>query len=128
MTPLENMNARHLLGQIQKHIEAVISAPRDVKLEREEFGKSIDEYMEDLKDRRVIHDPFTAQVVTYTIHDIKNLCVVRLNDADGRKIKDLTLYGRRHAHRVGRQQLGNVYTEFQMCMPSKRIQFTVKLD
>lgn len=128
MTPLEKINARRLLSHIQQKIEDVILAPRDEKLEREEFGKRIGAYMDDLKTKGAIYDPFTTQVAAYSIHDIKNRCVVRLNDKDGQKITDLKLYGRRHAHKVGRQQLGVVYTEFQMCLPAKRIQFTVKLE
>lgn len=128
MTPIEKISARHLLNHIQQQIEEIVTAPRDEKLERAEFGKRIGEYMEDLKGRGAIYDPFSTQVESYTIHDIKNRCVVRLNDADGHKIKDLELYGRRRAHKVGRQQLGTVYTEFQLHQPAQRIQFTVTVN
>jgi phage baseplate assembly protein W len=129
MTPLEKINARRLLNEIQKNIEGILSAPRDEKLEREEFGKRIGEYMEDLKSSGAIYDVYhTVQVASYSIHDIKNRCIVRLNNKDGQKIVDLKLYGRRHAHKVGRDQLGAVYTEFQLCQPLKRIQFTVTVN
>ena len=128
MTPLEKINARRLLAHIQQQVEEIVTAPRDEKREREEFGKHIGEFMQDLKTSGAIYDPFTAQVAAYSIHDIKNRCVVRLNDTDGKKILDLTLYGRRHAHKVGRKQLGTVYTEFQLCQPRKRIHFTVTVN
>lgn len=130
MTPLEKINARRLLAHIQQQVEEIVLAPRDEKLEREEFGKIVGDYMEDLKTHRGVYDYTTEQVVTYSIHDIKNRCIVRLNDKDGQKILDLKLYGRRRAHKIGRSHLGTVFTELQLhTLPiAKRIHFTVTVN
>jgi hypothetical protein len=129
MTPLDNINAHHLLKHIQEQLTELVGHNLNSKLTSEDLGMRLDKYLDEIKSSRGVYDHHTAQVASYTIHDIKNQCVVRLNDATGNRIFDKIISGRRKAHKIGRREIGVLYTELELySMPARRIQFTVKLD
>lgn len=129
MNPHENMNVRRLLTHIQEQLAETVNGNLNSKLTSEDFGMRLDKYLDEIKTKRGIYDHCTEVVASYTIHDIKNQCIVRLLDKDGKRICDKIISGRRKAHKVGRCEIGVFYTELELyTMPARRIQFTVKLD
>lgn len=129
MNPLENMQVRRLMAHIQEQLAEVVNGNLNSKLTSEDFGMRLDKYLDEIKSSRGVYDHCTEVVASYTIHDIKNRCVVRLNDKDGKRICDKIISGRRKAHKIGRREIGVFYTELELyTMPARRIQFTVKLD
>lgn len=129
MNPLDNMQVRHLMAQIREQLAATMNGNLNSKLTSEAIGMRVDKYLDEIEVSRGFYDHYTTQVASYSIHDTKNRCVVHLNDKDGKCIFDKVIRGRRKAHKIGRNEIGVIYTKLDLFnMPSRSIKLSIKLD